>query len=174
LNDEARAREQRLLAEEFGLLYEEMGGTRMAGRMSAWLLLCEPPVQSLTQIAEALGVSKTAVSTTARSLLQAGLVERVSEPGRRGDYYRYAPGHMDSVLRLDRIDVFRRLVHRCLDLVADRDQGQSNYALLHDLSDFLDFLKIELPGLVERWNIRSADRAASAVAAQITDSGGTR
>lgn len=174
MGDHQRESEQRLLAEEFGLLYEEMGGTRMAGRISAWLLLCEPPVQSLTEIADALGVSKAAVSTTARALLQAGLVERVSEPGRRGDYYRYAPGHMDAVLRPDRIEALRRLVHRCLDLVVDRDQMQSNYALLHELGDFLDFLATEIPGLMERWTVRSASRVAGAVTPESADRGGTR
>jgi predicted transcriptional regulator len=173
LRDDQRARKQRLLAEEFGLLYEEMGGTRMAGRITAWLLLCEPPVQSLTAIADALGVSKAAVSTSVRSLLQAGLVERVSEPGRRGDHYRYLPGHLDSVLRMDRIDALSSLVHRCLDVVAERDHRQWNYAVLRDLSDFLDFLKTEIPGLIERWNARSASRPAESVPASSTDRGGT-
>jgi len=53
-SDDARAT-KRLLVEEFGLLYEEMDGTRMAGRVSGWLLLCDPPAQSLTQIAVTLG-----------------------------------------------------------------------------------------------------------------------
>ena len=145
MDERQRTLEQRLLAEEFGLLYEEMGGTRMAGRVSAWLLLSDPPVQSLTEIAEALGVSKAAVSTAARSLLQAGLIERVSEPGRRGDSYRSLAGHMDAVLHLDRIQALARLIQRCLQLVADKDQGQSNYELLHELSDFLGFLETEIP-----------------------------
>ena len=62
--------EQRELIEEFGLLQEQMGGTRMTGRVSGWLLLADPPVQSLTEIAEGLGVSKAAVSGAARLLLQ--------------------------------------------------------------------------------------------------------
>jgi DNA-binding transcriptional regulator GbsR (MarR family) len=156
-------REQRLLVEEFGLMHEEMGGTRMAGRVAAWLLLCEPPVQSLTQISDALGVSKPAVCGAAKSLLQAGLVERVSEPGRRGDYYRSVGGHLDSVLQYNRIDALSRLVQRSLSVVADRDQQQSNYLLLHDLSDFLDFLKAEIPGLMARWqSMRAAHRANGA------------
>jgi DNA-binding transcriptional regulator GbsR (MarR family) len=171
---DVKQREQRLLAEEFGLLYEEMGGTRMAGRIAAWLLLCDPPVQSLTAIADGLGVSKAAVSTAARSLLQAGMAERVSEPGRRGDSYRALAGHMDSVLHLERIDALSKLVHRCLDLVADRDQRRSNCVLLHELSDFLDFLKAEIPGLVERWqSLRNSSRAVEADAADRTDRGGT-
>ncbi len=161
MDERQRAREQRLLAEEFGLLYEELGGTRMAGRVAAWLLLSDPPVQSLTDIAGALGVSKAAVSTAARSLLQAGHVERVSEPGRRGDYYRSRGTRNDAVLQLDHIQAMGRLIHRCLRLVADKDQTQSNYALLHEMGNFLDFLETEVPGLVERWQtVRAARQTA--------------
>jgi DNA-binding transcriptional regulator GbsR (MarR family) len=161
VDERERLRQQRLLVEEYGLLFEEIGGTRMDGRVSAWLLLAEPPVQSLTQIAEALGVSKAAVSTAARSLLQRGTVERVSEPGRRGDSYRSLPGDLASVLQLDHLETLGRLVDRSLDLVADKDQSQSNYALLHELRDFLDFLKTEIPGLMARWQARVAAQQAA-------------
>jgi hypothetical protein len=70
-------------------------------------------------------------------------------------------GHMDSVLHLDRIEALRRLVRRCLVLVEDRDQSQSNYVLLHELSLFLDFLETELPGLVARWETARLDRRAT-------------
>ncbi len=160
MDERRQAREVRLLAEEFGLLHEEMGGTRMNGRVNAWLLLCDPPVQSLTEIATALGVSKAAVSVATRALLQAGVVERVSEPGRRGDSYRAVAGQMDAVLHLDRIAALDRLVHRCLDLAADRDQGDSNVVLLRELSEFLGFLETEIPGLVERWQATRAARPA--------------
>jgi len=162
MDERQRAREQRLLAEEFGLLFEEMGGTRMAGRVAAWLLLSDPPVQSLTDIAAALGVSKAAVSTSVRSLLQAGHVERVSEPGRRGDSYRSRATRIDAVLQLGHIQSMRSLIHRCLRLVADKDQRQSNYALLHEMEDFLDFLETEIPGLMGRWQ-------SARVARQIAD-----
>lgn len=156
MDEGERTRRQRLLAEEFGLLFEEMGRTRMDGRIAAWLLLADPPVQSLTEIAQALGVSKAAVSTAARSLLQVEMVERVSEPGRRGDSYRSRPGKLENVLQVDHIQVLQRLVDRSLALVADKDQSQSNYALLHELRDFLGFLQAEIPGLMARWQARRA------------------
>ena len=161
MEERRRAREARLLAEEFGLLHEELGGTRMSGRVSAWLLLCDPPVQSLTQIAEALGVSKAAVSVATRSLLQAGLVERVSEPGRRGDSYRALAGQMDAVLHLDRIEALDKLVHLCLDLAVDKDPAASNVVLLRELAEFLDFLETEIPGLLQRWQATRAVRPAT-------------
>jgi len=162
VDDHDRRRAERLLVEEYGLLFEEMGSTRMEGRVFAWLLLAAVPEQSLTEIAEGLAVSKAAVSTSARSLLQSGAVERVSEPGQRGDFYRAIPGELESVLRPDLIAVFGRLVDRSLDLIAGRDQSQSNYALLHEMRDFLDFLEAEIPGLMRRWQARLARRQAGA------------
>ena len=158
------------------MLYEEMGGTRMAGRVSGWLLLCDPPVQSLTQIADTLGVSKAAVSTAARSLLQAGVVERVSEPGTRGDFYRALPGPMETVLGVNHALTLKSLVDRGLDLVADKDQTHSNYVLLHEISEYLAFLEGEIPGLLARWNEHrtAAPAATGAPTTDIPTHGGTR
>jgi DNA-binding transcriptional regulator GbsR (MarR family) len=175
VDERERMTRQRSLAEEFGLLFEEMGRTRMDGRISSWLLFADPPVQSLTQIADALGVSKAAVSTAARSLLQMGMVERVSEPGRRGDCYRSAAGNLEDVLHLDHVQTLARLVDSGLELVTDKDQSQSNYALLHELSDFLAFLQAEIPGLMARWQARRAamPSPAAPLPEHVLDDGGT-
>jgi hypothetical protein len=161
VDQRTRIEEQRRLVEEFGLLYEQMGVTRMAGRVSGYLLMCDPPVQSLTQIAEALGVSKAAVSGAAHVLLQFGVVELVGEPGQRGDFYRALPGQMDSMLRLDHVSTLHALLDRGLASVAEEDQTQSNYALMHDLRDFSVFLETEIPGVIARWQRRQAEFAAS-------------
>jgi hypothetical protein len=148
--------EQRELIEEFGLLHEQMGGTRMTGRVSGWLLLCDPPVQSLTEIAKGLGVSKAGVSGAARLLLQSRIVERVSEPGHRGDYYRALPADPDGIIPLDHVRTLHRLIERGLQTVAGRDQSQPNYALMHDLLEFTAFVEAELPALLARWRERRA------------------
>ena len=175
MQDDAHRRAERLLVEEFGLLLEEMGGTRMEGRVLGWLLLAERPEQSLTEIADGLGVSKAAVSTAARSLLQSRAVERVSEPGQRGDFYRTVLGKLEDVLRLDHAITLGRLVDRSLDLVSGRDQAQSNYALLHEMRDFIDFIAAEMPGLMARWQAhRAAGQAAEGRRADTPQDGGTQ
>ena len=161
MDEHERAEEQRRLVEEFGLLYEQMGGTRMGGRVSGYLLVCDPPVQSLTRIAEALGVSKAAVSGAVRGLLQFGVVERVSEPGRRGDSYRALPGQMDDMLGLDHVRTLHALLDRGLASVADKDQTRSNYALMHDLREFARFLESEIPGVLDRWERRRTESSAA-------------
>lgn len=169
--------EQRELIEEFGLLHEQMGGTRMTGRVSGWLLLCDPPVQSLTEIAEGLRVSKAAVSGAARLLLAGRIVERVSEPGHRGDYYRALPADPDGILPLDHVRTLHRLIERALGTVADRDQSQPNYVLMRDLLEFTGFIEAELPELLARWRehrtIASPTRAAASGSPSPHPSGGT-
>ena len=148
---DAITQEQRELIEEFGLLYEQMGSTRMCGRVSGWLLLCDPPVQSLTEIADVLGVSKAAVSSAARLLLQNHVVERVGEPGQRGDFYRALPVDANRVLPLDHVHRLSRLLRRGLASVAGHDQTQSNYVLMRDLLELTTFLEAELPAMLARW-----------------------
>lgn len=75
------------LTERMGILFEEDGFPRIAGRIFGLLLLSPEPL-SLDDIAERLGVSKASVSTDARRLAHHGIVERVSRPADRRDYYR--------------------------------------------------------------------------------------
>ena len=156
--------EQRELIEEFGLLQERMGGTRMTGRVSGWLLLSDPPVQSLTEIAEGLGVSKAAASGAARLLLQSRFIERVGEPGQRGDFYRALRADPEEILPIDHIRTMHRLIERGLQTVAGRDQSQSNYALMRDLLEFAAFIEAELPELLARWRERRANEPTTEAA----------
>jgi len=157
--------EQRELIEEFGLLHEQMGATRMTGRVSGWLLLCTPPVQSLTEIAEGLGVSKAAVSGAARLLLRNRIVERISEPGQRGDFYRALPADPDEIIPLDHVHTLHRLIERALLTVTDRDQSQPNYALMRDLLELTAFVEAELPALCARWREHRKNASPTQVAA---------
>jgi len=73
--------------ERMGLVAEEQGISRIGGRMLGYLLL-QKEQKSLEQIAEDLQVSKASVSLNARCLERLGVVEKVSSPGDRRDYYR--------------------------------------------------------------------------------------
>jgi DNA-binding transcriptional regulator GbsR (MarR family) len=84
--------------ERMGLLMEAEGMPRIAGRLIGFLLLREGAF-SLDDLAERLQVSKASVSTNARQLEQAGVLERVSEPGDRRDYYQMGQGALERTLR---------------------------------------------------------------------------
>ena len=74
--------------EKAGLLWENDGLPRIAGRIYGLILITEEPL-SLDEIADSLGVSKASVSTDTRLLERMGFVERVSKPGDRKDYYQH-------------------------------------------------------------------------------------
>src|SRR3954468_14118832 len=80
----------RRYVDETGLLLEAAGLPRIAGQVLGWLMVCEPEHQSLTDLTEALGISKASASTTTRMLMQLGFVERTMWAGDRRDYYRIA------------------------------------------------------------------------------------
>src|ERR1700693_2086954 len=68
----------------------------VAGRLWAWLLVCEPPEQSVEQIAHAIGASRGAISGAVRMLEPSGLVLRTKRRADRRDYWRTSP---DAVIR---------------------------------------------------------------------------
>ena len=82
-----------------GLFFELTGGTRTLGRIYGWLLICDPPEQSLTSLAETLSVSKASVSTVARQLQDGGMIERLPNATRQ-HHYRVTPGGFTAVMRV--------------------------------------------------------------------------
>jgi DNA-binding transcriptional regulator GbsR (MarR family) len=89
--------EEAEFVDRMGLFFELSGGSRTMGRVYGWLLICDPPQQSLTQLADKLSVSKASVSTVARQLQEAGMVERLPSSTRQ-HLYRVTPGGFTSVL----------------------------------------------------------------------------
>ena len=84
--------------ERMGLMMEAEGMPRIAGRLFGFLLLHEQAF-SLDELAERLQVSKASVSTNARLLEQAGVLERMSSPGDRRDFYQLGPDAWLRTLR---------------------------------------------------------------------------
>src|SRR5439155_617535 len=73
--------------EAVGLFFERLGIARIGGRILGLLMLAERPL-TLDEMAGLLLVSRASISTNARMSVAAGLVEHVSWPGDRRDYYR--------------------------------------------------------------------------------------
>ena len=85
--------------ERMGLLWESEGLPRIAGRIFGYLTVQDAPC-SLDDLAAALEVSKASVSTDARRLESLGLLERVSLPADRRDYYSIATDAPARVLTI--------------------------------------------------------------------------
>lgn len=89
--------EESEFVDRIGLFMELLGGSRTMGRVYGWLMISDPPEQSLTALADTLSVSKASVSTVTRQLQEGGLIERLPSASRQ-HRYRVRPGGFTSVL----------------------------------------------------------------------------
>jgi DNA-binding transcriptional regulator GbsR (MarR family) len=130
--------EEAEFVDRLGLFMEMLGGPRTMGRIYGWLLICDPPQQSLTELAEALSVSKASVSTVARQLSDGGMIERLPNSTRQ-HLYRVTPGGFASVLntQLSRMKLGIDAADLGLALLGnDRAEQRER---LEDFRDFCEF-----------------------------------
>lgn len=113
---------QETFVEELGALGPEMGLPRATMRITAWMMVCDPPEQSARQIKDGVKLSPAAVSAATRELIAAGMLERVSRPGDRQQYYRLASGSWDAPLqaKLRALSRLRQVADKGIAAAGDR------------------------------------------------------
>jgi len=157
LADESTS-EKAQFVEEMGLMFESVALPRMAGRIFGWLLISSPQQQSSSELAERLQASKGSISSMTRLLIQLSLIERVSLPGDRRDYFQIKPNswsHMTEQ-RLAQITAFRKLAEKGLELIKGYPPQLQNR--LQEMHDIHAFWERELPILNQRWEQEQAER----------------
>ncbi len=144
----AMASELREWVEQVSILLERDGLPRMAGRIFGWLLVCDPPEQSMEELAAAVQGSKASMSTMTRLLVAAALVEKVRPPGARHDAFRIRPGQWRQLwrARVQMLEEAARLTRRGLDLLEGRPAGLR--ARLEELHHQYRFIGERLPALL--------------------------
>ncbi|HVO21809.1 MAG TPA: hypothetical protein VMU15_21335 [Anaeromyxobacter sp.] len=150
--------------EQVSMLLEQDGVPRMAGRIFGWLLVCDPPEQSLEDLASAVQGSKASMSTMTRLLAQSGLVDRVRLPGARRDAFRIQPSQWQTLWR-SRIALIQQataLTERGLELLSGRPPAQRTR--LEELDRQYRFFLRALPEILERLELEepSGERRARA------------
>jgi hypothetical protein len=140
---------ERQYAEDAALILESMGMPRSSGKLLAWLLVCDPPQQSGTDLADALDLSAGSVSSGTRMLENARLIRRVAVPGKRGKVYEMAADAMTRAVQDDRVRLMRELMDRGLAVVGG--EGSPRAARLRRTRDFYAFFEREVPALIERF-----------------------
>ena len=143
--------EEKHFIEDVGLLFEESGHPRMAGRILGCLLISDQLYLSSTELAEMLQASKGSLSTMTRFLLQMGLIERVGLPGRRRDYFQIKSGAWTQLVRhaVYELTALRKLAERGLELMEAQDSELKQR--LQEARDLFSYMEREYPVLIERW-----------------------
>lgn len=133
----------------------------MAGRMWAYLAICEPPQRTAAEIAERLQASRGSISSMARLLEHIGLVRRDTKPGDRREYFSVPPDAARQLIQksTQQMRTAREILDAGLRLVADRPA--ESQARLRDLRDAYAFFEREWPALLERYHGSDTDANAS-------------
>ncbi len=138
--------------ENLGLLVESLTGlTRMAGRILGWLMTSDANGVSMPDLTEALHTSKSAISTSTRQLIQAGLIERRSVPGQRRDIYRLRPHAWQRLMLLETEKYGRFSELAELGRHLGEDASEEGRLALQELFELSAYLAEETPRLIEQW-----------------------
>lgn len=147
--------EERLkYVEEFGVFFEQLGGSRMLGRVLGALMVSDPPEMSAEELAEVLRASRGSISTATRTLVGMQMVQRLTRSGERRDYFKVKPDAWWETTRqrAAQIREFRALAERGLDLVgpADPEVRMS----LEEMRDFYEFWEEHIYEVLRAWEER--------------------
>lgn len=142
-------RETAAFVERVGVALEALGATRTAGRLLGVLLVAEEPI-SLDDAARALKASRASISTNARWLETLGLLQKVSYPGDRKDYYLVSPGTFERILarRVAQMREWSRIAEA--GLAAIEDDNLIARARLEEMRETYAVLGGQMAALVAR------------------------
>ena len=147
LNDKKRK-----LIEELGVLHEGSGMQPAAARIMALLMISDEAELTFEEIYGTLNMSKSAVSNALNFLLSTDRIEYTTHSGERKRYFRVKLKSIrDGVTKfLEGMTIYNELLKRVLDSRPVRTREFNSN--LEEMIQFNDFIRQELPGLVEKWN----------------------
>lgn len=146
--------EELIFADHAGRFYARQHGIPpMAGRLLGYLMICDPPQQTIDQLAEALMASRSAITGAVKLLQAYGLVVRNRRAGERvdrvsGNLDALEPRNFDSGLFTEQAALFRE------GLALLVGAGPERRAPLEEMLALVEFLGERLPQVLAEWRER--------------------
>lgn len=161
----------RRLVERLALIFADWGFQRMAGRVLFALMTADEPSLTATELATRLDASPAAISGAVRYLIQLDLVWREAVPGSRRDRYRLPDDtwYATAATKARLYDVIISAVDDSIDGLGG--SGTPAGSRIAEMRDFFDFLRGEMPGLLDRWHASRRPSGPSADSDGSPDSG---
>lgn len=153
-------------ADHMGRFYARRYGLPpMVGRLLGYLAVCDPPEQSIAELAEALLASRSAIAGAVKLLEATRSVVRSRAAGERMDRVRIDLSSPQSMgMDVSEYEELRELAQEGLQVVSDAPVERQ--AVLLEMSAFADFLVERMPVLQQEWNAR---RKALVAAGRLPD-----
>ena len=145
--------------ERFGRFWETRGGSRIAGKIVGWLMVCDPAHQSSAQLVDVLEVSHGSVSTQVRQLEQLGYVERVTFPRDRTSYFVLNHAGWSGIMEGAWSAPVAELKE--LGLIGEKLAADVRPERARDLVLMSDFLLSEWPGFIHRMKTYIAEHSTA-------------
>lgn len=139
-------------ADHAGRLYaRRYGMAPMVGRLLGYLMICDPREQSISELAEALLASRSAIAGAVNTLEQLGLIRRSRAAGERMDRVAIDPTSrrafgFDTTEYQEQADLARE------GLAVLADASPQRRAVLLEVAAFADWLISRLPEWEKDWN----------------------
>jgi DNA-binding transcriptional regulator GbsR (MarR family) len=150
-------------ADHAGRFYaRRYGMAPMVGRLIGYLVVCDPPEQSIGDLADALLASRSAIAGAVKTLELLALIRRSRAAGERMDRVRLDMSSPKAMgFDLTEYQELADLAREGLDLLADTPPERR--ALLSELAAFADFLVARLPILEKEWKAQRETLSAAGV-----------
>lgn len=142
---------QRELIEEFGIYQENNGFQPAVARVLGLLLVSDRAELTFDEISETLNISKSATSNALNMMLNTGHIEYTTFSGDRKRYFRIKSSNWQEQFsrKMDDLSALNGLLKRVMEV---RKRENPIYdEKLTDFISFLDYMKKEMPRLIEDW-----------------------
>jgi DNA-binding transcriptional regulator GbsR (MarR family) len=149
-----------MFADHMGRFYaRRYGFPPMVGRLHGYLAVCDPPEQSIAELAEALLASRSAVAGAVKVLEAMSAIRRSRAAGERMDRVRIDLTSPQSMgMDISEYEELRELAQEGLEVV--RDAPIERQAVLLEVSAFADFLVEQIPLMRQEWEARREELVA--------------
>lgn len=145
----------------------------MVGRLIGYLAVCDPPDQTINELADALLASRSAIANAVKTVETMGVVSRARAAGDRMDRVRIDLTSAQAMgMDITEYEEVRDLAREGLEVL--RDEPVERRAVLLEMSAFADFLLEQVPRMQQEWEKRRAALVAAGELAERPGRGGRR
>jgi DNA-binding transcriptional regulator GbsR (MarR family) len=125
----------------------------MVGRLIGYLAVCDPPEQSIGELAEALLASRSAIAGAVNALETMHTVRRTRAAGERMDRVRIDMSSPQALgMDVSEYEELAALAREGLEVL--RDASAERRAVLLETSAFAEFLLEQIPKMQQEWQAR--------------------
>ena len=131
----------------------EYGFPPVAGRVLGYLLICQPPEQTVAGLSKALLASRSAITGAVALLARYHVVRRTRSAGQRMDHITLDPRALDPTGFAGAIyQEQATLAREALAMLEDGPSGRRS--MIEEGAAFYDFLAERMPALLTEWHAR--------------------